>query len=295
MIKIKDGFRGSRAIILPASVVADMERHFFQSKLYITDMGYYPKAFHHFRRRENGAAQYILIYCMSGRGWLELHGRTCTISENQFFIIPRDTPHAYGSHSRDPWSIYWIHFNGEMAPSYAEGRDIPTRVDPSDKSRVTERTALFEEIYATLEKGYGKENLHYVTSCLHYYLGSLTRSGESGEPPGSPQHGRDVTERAIFYMRESIEKRVTLAELCIYLGYSVSYVSTIFKRHTGYSPMGYMNRLRIQAACKLLDFTDMKINQICHKVGISDPYHFSKLFAKTTGFSPSRYRAMKKG
>ena len=34
----------------------------------------------------------------------------------------------------------------------------------------------------------------------------------------------------------------------------------------------------------------MKINQICYKVGIADPYYFSRLFTKVIGKSPREYR-----
>ncbi|MDD6977115.1 MAG: AraC family transcriptional regulator, partial [Prevotellaceae bacterium] len=49
----------------------------------------------------------------------------------------------------------------------------------------------------------------------------------------------------------------------------------------------------IQLACKLLETTDLKINQICAKVGIDDSYYFSRLFTKTIGISPKKYRCAK--
>jgi transcriptional regulator GlxA family with amidase domain len=38
--------------------------------------------------------------------------------------------------------------------------------------------------------------------------------------------------------------------------------------------------LKIRRACHLLDFTDIKINQICHKIGIEDTCSFSRLFRR---------------
>ena len=40
----------------------------------------------------------------------------------------------------------------------------------------------------------------------------------------------------------------------------------------------------------MLRETDLKINQICHKLGIKDQYYFSRLFSKTMGQSPTDYR-----
>lgn len=53
--------------------------------------------------------------------------------------------------------------------------------------------------------------------------------------------------------------------------------------------------LKIQQACALLDFTEIKINQVCYKVGIEDPYYFSRLFNKIMGMPPKEYKKLKKG
>ena len=45
----------------------------------------------------------------------------------------------------------------------------------------------------------------------------------------------------------------------------------------------------------MLDETDMKINQISSKLGLSDPYYFSRMFTKVMGLSPKEYRNQKKG
>lgn len=49
---------------------------------------------------------------------------------------------------------------------------------------------------------------------------------------------------------------------------------------------------KVKMACELLQQTDMKVNQICHKIGIADSYYFSRLFSKTMGVSPRAYRKM---
>jgi YesN/AraC family two-component response regulator len=40
----------------------------------------------------------------------------------------------------------------------------------------------------------------------------------------------------------------------------------------------------------MLESTDIQINQLCYKVGIDDPYYFSRLFTRTAGCSPQAYR-----
>jgi AraC-like DNA-binding protein len=91
-------------------------------------------------------------------------------------------------------------------------------------------------------------------------------------------------------MQENIENRITLQDVLDYIGYSQSHFSSLFKKKTGESPIAYFNRLKVEYACKLLKETDLKINQICFKIGIEDSFYFSRLFSKAMGMSPSEYR-----
>ena len=68
MVKLKDGFTGERALVLPRIIVDKMEEDPLTSMLHITDIGYYPKAKHHFRERKEPINQYVFIYCIDGAG-----------------------------------------------------------------------------------------------------------------------------------------------------------------------------------------------------------------------------------
>ena len=63
-----------------------------------------------------------------------------------------------------------------------------------------------------------------------------------------------------------------------------------FKLHTGHAPLDYFNMRKIQLACQLLDTTQMKVNQLCYKVGLAAMFCFSHLFSKIMGISPLAYR-----
>ena len=70
MVKLKNGFTGERALVLPRMIVDKLEEDPLTSMLHITDIGYYPKAKHHFRERKEPINQYVFIYCIDGAGWL---------------------------------------------------------------------------------------------------------------------------------------------------------------------------------------------------------------------------------
>ncbi len=108
MVKLKDGFTGERALVLPRIIVDKMEEDPLTSMLHITDIGYYPKAKYHFRERKEPINQYVFIYCIDGAGWYRIGNQEYTVSANQYFILPAGVPHAYASDKSSPWTIYWI-------------------------------------------------------------------------------------------------------------------------------------------------------------------------------------------
>ena len=59
---------------------------------------------------------------------------------------------------------------------------------------------------------------------------------------------------------------------------------------TGFSPIEYFNHLKVQKACQYLLFTDLRVKEIADKLGIEDPYYFSRMFSKLMGMSPGTYR-----
>ena len=63
MPRIKDGFKGERAIVLPAFLIEELKQDPLGSELYITDIGYYPHACFHYRKRDTEeVTEFILIY-----------------------------------------------------------------------------------------------------------------------------------------------------------------------------------------------------------------------------------------
>lgn len=295
MIKLKDGFSGERALVLPQMIVKMMEDDPLGSVLHITDIGYYPKAMHHYRERKEPIDQYVLIYCVDGAGRYSVGGHDYTVEANQYFILPANMPHRYESDSENPWTIYWIHFKGTHAPYYAAGATRPMDIRPQAHSRISDRLNIFEEIFNTLKDGFSMGNLIYSTSLFHYFLGSLRYLQQYRKANANAVDEENIIDVAIHYMKENIEKHVSLQSLSDYIGFSPSHFSAMFKRKTGHAPLTYFNLLRIRQACFMLDTTDMKVNQISYKIGIDDTYYFSRLFSKIMGMSPRAYRNASKG
>ena len=70
--RIKEGFPKQRLVVLPPTVVERCRSMPIVSNLYVTDIGAYASAAHHYVERQHGIAAAVLIYCLSGRGLIEI-------------------------------------------------------------------------------------------------------------------------------------------------------------------------------------------------------------------------------
>ena len=103
------------------------------------------------------------------------------------------------------------------------------------------------------------------------------------------------TKSFVFRAKEYIhnnysDENLALDNICRLLGVSNSYFSTIFKKETGNSFIGYVTDYRMEQASRLLIETNEKSYIIAKSVGYTDPNYFSYVFKRRFGVSPSKYR-----
>lgn len=79
----------------------------------------------------------------------------------------------------------------------------------------------------------------------------------------------------------------TLAAMCFI---SPSYLSALFKQETGSTLIDYINTQRVNRAAQLLVQNNHTIAAVAEEVGILDVNYFTKIFKKTLGVTPTRYR-----
>lgn len=100
----------------------------------------------------------------------------------------------------------------------------------------------------------------------------------------------EIAYKVINYLEHHYTEDVSLDSISTALFLNKNYVAHVFKDETGYSPMYYMNSLRMSRAKALLMETNESVSDIAVKCGYTDFTHFSKQFKKYTGFSPRRFR-----
>ena len=95
------------------------------------------------------------------------------------------------------------------------------------------------------------------------------------------------------YLDEHYKEEIDFDEYYKTLPFSKYYISRLFKTCTGTTPKNYVISKRMQEARKLLNDTNMQIQEIASEVGYKDIYYFTKSFKKEVGASPTKYRQAK--
>jgi AraC-like DNA-binding protein len=287
--KKREGFEGQKAIVIPRKILANQcAKNNIISTLYITDIGYYPKAKFHYRERPHGADQHILIYCYEGSGRVIIRKSDYTIQPGDFFIVPMKMAHTYAADEKNPWTIYWIHFKGSISASIIS---LIQKQNDSYKGFIQYNQIsinLFNEMYSQMERGYSSDNLIHSNMCLWHFLTSFIYNYKYN--PEGKLNFKDETDIAIDFLRKKIDQSLTLEEIAAAVNLSPSHFSYLFKKKTGFPPIEYFNHLKVQKACQYLLFTNLRIKEIALEIGISDSYYFSRMFTKVMGVPPTTYK-----
>jgi len=112
-------------------------------------------------------------------------------------------------------------------------------------------------------------------------------AGEGVRGQGEPYHV--AAARQILDTR--FAEALSVAEIAQELTINVDYLRQLFVRWVGDPPIRYLIRKRLEAACDLLRLNQEKTADIAARVGIPNPYYFSRLFRQRMGCTPSQYRA----
>ncbi|HZI55002.1 MAG TPA: AraC family transcriptional regulator [Chitinophagaceae bacterium] len=290
-LRRKDGFVGEKQINVPEYILEQYSGTMpFSSTLYITHIGFFPRAQFHFREREQGCDDFILIYCLEGKGLYSTSIGDYELTANQFFILPPHQFHNYQADLNDPWTIYWVHFSSSKLRELGQEYDLEKFVQPTNILFNQKILDTWNEMYLSLAQEYTRESVGYANFCLYHFISYFIFPANTKNLLKEMQ-AEDPLAKSIAFMKNNIHKQLSVEEIATQFHYSPSHYTALFKKKTGLSPIDYFIRMKIHYACQLLTQRELIIKEIADKIGYEDPYYFSRIFKKVTGKSPAQYKS----
>ena len=99
----------------------------------------------------------------------------------------------------------------------------------------------------------------------------------------------------VLFEKEKVylNPNLKVSDIAAAIGTNRTYISAYFNKETQCTFYDYVNRYRIEYACKLLENSDEKILQIAELSGFNSSQAFIRVFIKIKGISPNKYRKEK--
>ncbi len=273
---------------LPPYIIAEQQANPITKDLYLCELTELLIKKESFWSENTKLENHLLIFCVKGGGIIQIASDLVPFRQNQYCIIPEGFYLKIQTGETDPSVFYTCQFNGEKSKIMEKDFTVVRDLIPSVNNMVANRIMLFDELFNNLTKGFYNANYKYLNLTFGHLLATFIYASKTSDDFMEEQNP-GIT-KAIQFMEQNLDKKLSLDDIANEAGYSPSYLTTIFRKITGYSPLSYFSHLKISKACEYLDFSKFKIKEISFMMGYSDPYYFSKDFQKKIGMSPRNYR-----
>ena len=230
---------------------------------------------------------YLIHYILEGHGAFTAHGKTHSLNAGDMFLAHPNTTIHYAADADDPWTYFWVGFNGIDAAAFLSGTDFS-----KDQPVLHFNGDMPYRLLLDIFNAHGSQPFHslLLTGRLCLFLSWLQ---ENAERPGRQRVSPDelYTKGACAYIQNNYANPITVEDIAGHVGVCRSRLYRAFQAHLRVSPLQYLTRLRMRHACALLDKKGLSVKEIASSVGFSDPLYFSRRFRETVGCAPTEYSA----
>ncbi len=201
------------------------------------------------------------------------------ITAGDILIIPPNHSFTYQAEQRI--QLHWCAIAGNL-PTICNYQTLVC-LSVGQNVELAEKFHLLREALIRQKQGYALQAI-----AIFYEILALLTQAQSEEPLES--QFPDTIRRALTHIEENYQIPFDVHQLAEHVGVSSSYLRQLFRKWVGESPQQHHTRHRIAAAKRMLTTQALNVKEVAEHVGYSDPYHFSRVFKKITGSSPSTVR-----
>lgn len=230
-----------------------------------------------------------VIFVTSGTGHIKIDDNLYVVKKGDVIVYPSDAFHSEYTNGNKPIELMFFATSGLKINHLPENHLLPEGHNPVIQ---TEKDfGRFNYLFDALLKETQNSSVPYSEMMADFYvkilLTEILRKTEINETA--------LVKNAAFseiynYINDNYTTIRSIEDICEKLYVNKYYVSHIFKKYTGFSPMQYVTRCRMTLAKNLLEETDLSINEIAEKCGYEDVINFFRNFKKSENTSPLAYR-----
>jgi AraC-like DNA-binding protein len=230
-----------------------------------------------------------LWYIASGCGAVKIDGRWTEFGAGDLVTLkPGQLYQEERADARDPHVQYWWHVLpfGDDPHGYSDAlaRRWPRKISVAHQPRLGPLFAELFEAYTTRPEGHPMWLKSLSIQILSQVFTALRHQGSATHLPRA--YAKLMAARD--FIVASSPRSISLDELAEHADLSASYLSALFRRYLGCSPVEYQIRLRLRLARKHLA-EGLTVSEVAENVGFSSLHYFSRMFRRHEGQSPTEY------
>jgi len=235
----------------------------------------------------------VVGFYTGGRATFEQHGRW-TLEPGDVVLVPAGAPHRMLEAERpELWGV------GFCVPCFA-AEDAAALLEPFERVRAgasavvripSERHAFLGSLFQELQRVSASPRagaLAVQRSLLTLILDEVTRAADWDEHATG---GGSVVAESLRVIERQCLGPLTLEDVARAVGRTPSYVTTSLSRATGRSAVAWIIAGRMAEARRLLLHSDERIEDVAERVGYADVTHFTRMFRRAHGATPTAWRA----
>lgn len=254
-----------------------------------------------------------LVYVISGEARHFLGDINYDVQKGDLVIVNYGENHAFvpKQESQEPFATYDLLFTPEFFEISEVGKcDFSSLAssylfyslfadhdsyNPS-LNLIRSKSKNFMELFAKIYDEYTTRDNGFMNMLRAYLIELITnifRIIDKKTLSDTTKEQRAVVNKAIDYMRHNFNTKLNLDSIVADMFLSKDYFRRLFKNTTGISITDFIQKTRIEEACKLLAATKRTVFDIAGDCGFRDIKFFYKIFKKITGYTPAEYRKFK--
>lgn len=240
-----------------------------------------------------------LAFVLSGTGKYRIEGRIYEVSEGDLLVFKPGVHHQalYVPEAEAPATEFFVGFCDVRLPGREPG-DMPLpgggyilHTGGELRQRIFHICSSMEAESAVCWQGRYHMLKAYLTQLLLLILKEQSPMPRSKRGCSFESMNRKyIVEQIVSYFEDHYSEKISLDTIAENMYLSPFYISRIFKSETGDTPIRHLINIRLERARELLVQEEIPIQEVAAAVGYGDAYHFSKLFKKYYGKSPSQVR-----
>jgi len=228
---------------------------------------------------------FAIIYTISGKGIFTLHSKSYPLHTGIISAFSPNVSYKYTADTQNPMEQIFIIFTGTLAKTLLKTSTLAN----NSVVTVSNPQAVMTILKQILENGFS-QNKYAQEICSNYLISILLELANTKNNSNIDKASFCSFQKCKHYLEDNFANINSSSQLAKQCCLDIRYIARLFRKYENKRPYEYLIQLKMNKAANLLIATKLNINQVARMTGIEDSYHFSRIFKKRFGISPTEYR-----